>query len=238
MSESIAAGVVGLGLGVSQAYLVELDAGLVLVDTGVPGRAERILAGVAAAGRSPRDLGSIVLTHQHRDHAGSAAALVRATEARLLVHAADAATVRGGLVPATGTVVGRLGRALGRFAPALPIEAAAVEHELADGDRVGGPTGLRVVHTPGHTPGHISLLLERDGGILFAGDAAANLFGRLGRPFVATDWAAVATSVGRLATLEFETAVFGHGRVIRGAAAGRFRRLAERLAARPTGTTG
>ena len=88
-----------------------------------------------------------------------------------------------------------------------------------------------MIHTPGHTPGHVSLLLQRDGGVLFVGDAAANLLGRLGRPFVSTDPAAVAASAARLAALDFEIAVFGHGTAIRGGAALRFRRFVDRLAA-------
>lgn len=230
MTDRIADGVVRLGLGVAQAYLVTLADGTHLVDTGTPGNGGRILAALAAAAGDGAALRSIVLTHQHRDHAGSVAAVARATGAPVAVHVADAAPVRDGLVPAIGRMDGPLGGLLGRLTPSLPLEATPVARELGDGDRVGGDGGLRVVHTPGHTPGHVSLLLERDGGVLFVGDAAANLFGRLGRPFVATDREAVAASLARIAGLDFEVAVFGHGRAIRGGAAARFRRLAERHA--------
>ena len=230
MSDHPAPGVRTLGLRLSQAYLVDLDDRLLLVDAGVPGNAARILAAVRDAGRTPADLGSIAVTHQHADHAGSVAAVARATGAEVLVHALDAPPLRDGLAPVTGTFVGPLGRLGSGFAPQARLEAAPIARELADGDRIGGPAGLRVIHTPGHTPGHVSLLLERDGGTLFVGDAASNLLGRLGRPIVAADWGAVARSAARIASLDFEVALFGHGPAIRGRAAARFRRLAERLA--------
>lgn len=233
MSVSPGSGIVRLGLGVAQGYLVDLDDGLHLVDTGTPGNADRVLAAIRDGGRTPADLRGIVLTHQHADHAGSVAALARATGAPVHVHAADAATVRDGLVPAVGTSsleIPGLGGLMARFIPSRPLEAAPVTRELADGDRVGGPAGLRVIHTPGHTPGHASYLLERHGGTLFVGDAAAHLFGRVRRPVVATDWAAVARSAALLAALEFDTALFGHGAPIRGGALAAIRRYAERLA--------
>lgn len=235
MTDHPAPGVRTLGLRVSQAYLVDLDDRLLLVDAGVPGNAARILAAIRDAGRSPADLGSIAVTHQHADHAGSVAAVARATGAEVHVHALDAPPLRDGRAPVTGTLVGPLGRLgdLGSaFVPRAPLDAAPIARELADGDRIGGPAGLRVLHTPGHTPGHVSLLLERDGGTLFVGDAASNLLGRLGRPIVAADWAAVARSAALIASLDFEVALFGHGPAIRGGAVARFRRLAERLATR------
>ncbi len=231
MAEVVVPGIWRLGLGLSNAYLVEADDGLVVVDTGVAGRAGRILAAVAQAGRGPADVHDIVLTHQHIDHAGSLARLAAATGARVSVHALDAPEIRAGGVPRAGRMRGGLDVLLARVRPGRHLEAATVDHELVDGEVLQAAAGLRVVHTPGHTAGHVSLLWGQAGGVLFVGDAAANLFGRLGRPFVAEDWAMVPTSLARLAELEFETAVFGHGRVLRGRANVRFRRFVERLAA-------
>ena len=59
--ERIVSGVTRLGLGIAQGYLVELGSGLVLVDTGTPGNAPRVLAALAADGRLPRELGTAVL---------------------------------------------------------------------------------------------------------------------------------------------------------------------------------
>jgi glyoxylase-like metal-dependent hydrolase (beta-lactamase superfamily II) len=69
---------------VVNAYLVEADV-LTLVDTGTPGGAGKVLAAVRSAGHDPRDVGRILLTHRHSDHAGNAAELARETGAA--VHA-------------------------------------------------------------------------------------------------------------------------------------------------------
>src|SRR3989304_113613 len=80
-------------------------------------------------------------------------------------------------------------------------------------------------------PGPLSSPPPRDGGLLFAGDAAANVF-RLGLPIgmFTADRQQAKESIRRLASLEFEVACFGHGRVLKGEANLKFRRLAEKLA--------
>jgi glyoxylase-like metal-dependent hydrolase (beta-lactamase superfamily II) len=151
-------------LGFVNAYLISEDDGLTLVDTMVSGSAAGI---VAAAEGLRRPIARIVLTHAHTDHAGSLDAVferlpgveiaVSAREARLLSgdHAFEAgepdSKLRGG----------------------WPKVSVSPTRLLAHGDRVGS---LRVVAAPGHTPGHIALLDERDG-TLIAGDAYSTLRG-------------------------------------------------------------
>ena len=84
--------------------------------------------------------------------------------------------------------------------------------------------GLTALHTPGHTAGHIAYLWPKHGGVLFVGDALANLRGKLGHAPVGADWDEVVVSAKRLAQLDFQTAVFGHGRVMHQGAAAAFRR--------------
>ena len=77
----------------------------VIVDTGVPGSAPKVLAALAREGIAPRDVSLILITHRHMDHIGSAAELKRATGAPVAVHALDAEWLRqgeGGPRPATG----------------------------------------------------------------------------------------------------------------------------------------
>lgn len=87
--------------------------------------------------------------------------------------------------------------------------------------------GIEVIHTPGHTPGHVSYLWV-DGRALVAGDAAGNVLG-LGPMMIAEDHGAAYVSFARLAVLDFTTAVFGHGKPIREGAAERFLDAARRL---------
>lgn len=204
-------------LGYVNAFFVEGDPGLVLVDTGLPGKADVIADAVIEAGHSPGDVSDVIITHCHIDHIGSLAAVAAVTGGRVWVHMADAAVTESG-TPA-GEMTGRnlIGRLMVFTARPKAAEPVAVDRSLEDGLALDLAGGFTVIHTPGHTPGHVSLLWK-PGLVMIAGDAAMNLSGRVGPPPVAEDHAAAAVSFRRLATFDFEVAVFGHGRPVTEAA--------------------
>lgn len=193
--------------------LTQEDGSVTLVDCGLGRAPARIVAGLAAIGRHPADVTRIVLTHAHPDHAGGAAEMSRRSGAPVLVHSGDhgwAATgrVTGQSDPSTvlGKVFDRLGE--GRFEPFEPGPA------LADGDVLPVSGGLRVVHTPGHSPGHVSLLVEASG-TLITGDALFN-FGflrgaRVSPSFLCSDFAMTKQTAHRLGELDYRVAAFTHG---------------------------
>ncbi len=200
-------------------YLVDQE-GVTIIDTGGAGSTPRIIEGLADLGKGVEDVRRIVLTHGHQDHAGSAAQLAAATGAPVHVHAADAAHVREGteyepLKPRT--LIGRM-MLLGK--PPRSVEATPGVEEMADGDVV---SGMRVVHTPGHSPGHVVLLWPRHGGVLMLGDAAFN-FGYLAAAHLYEDLELMWSSLRRISRLDFQVACFGHGRPLKRAAAERFRK--------------
>ena len=235
-AQRVADGVYRLHLGFVSAYLIETDDGLVLVDSGDAGRGDRIARMVAALGRTVGQIDTILVTHHHPDHIGSLADLSRRAEAAVYVHVADAPFVRGERTWQGFNRATRSGRLLGplltRLGPGRP-EPTSVEHLLGDGDRLAAAGDIQVLHTPGHTGGHLSFLLPRGGGVLIAGDAATNV-GRLRSgghrlaAIVSDDVAAADASFRRLAGLDFETAVFGHGAPLLSGAAERFRQVAGR----------
>ena len=218
-------GVFELRVGFVNVHLVVVDDGVVLIDTGLPGRraAARIESALDEVRRAVGEVTAILLTHRHPDHTGGVAELRRRSGARVIAHEYDAPVITG----AEALILKPVQRMGAIFMP-MP-EPSPVDHLLTEDSAVPLP-GFRAVHTPGHTRGHVSYLLERDGAVLFAGDAASGGGGKVRRtPRMLTDDVAAAnSSIARLAGLEFEVAVFGQGRAVRGRAVDRFRELAIR----------
>lgn len=215
-----------LALGIVNAWLIQEDEGVCLIDTGGPGRAEEILAAVRNLGLRPEDVRHIVLTHHHADHAGSIAALRGETPAKVYAHPRDAALIRRGvavrpeLKPSPG-IVGALVARLGAGALPQTYQPGIVDGEVADGQVLPIAGGLRVIHAPGHSAGHIALLSEREG-VLFAADACGNMFG-LGPSLMHEDTEQAMRSLARLSDLDFSIACFGHGRALTREARRKFR---------------
>jgi len=169
-------------LGFVSAYVLVRSGEAAVVDTGVAGSEGDIEAALVATGLGWDAVGHIILTHLHGDHIGSATAVMSA--APDAIGYAGAADIPGISVPRALTAVG-------------------------DADRV---FDLRIVATPGHTPGHISVL-DEIGGILVAGDALTSAGGRAAGPDpqFTPDMAAATASVAKLGALTFETLLVGHG---------------------------
>jgi glyoxylase-like metal-dependent hydrolase (beta-lactamase superfamily II) len=214
-------GVFELRVGFVNVHIVLTDDGVVLVDTGLPGRAPKVARALGEVRKAIGDVTAILLTHWHDDHTGGLAELRRRSGATVVAHAIDAPVITG----AETIVPTRFQRLTRLFLK--PAERAPVDDVLSEDGPIDLP-GFRAFHTPGHTAGHVSFLLDRGGGLLFAGDAAAGGGGRV-RPtpkVMTADRVAARASVARLATLDFDVAVFGHGSAVKGRAVDRFRDLA------------
>jgi glyoxylase-like metal-dependent hydrolase (beta-lactamase superfamily II) len=190
-----------------------VDGAFTLVDTGLASAPPRVLAALAEVGAGPGDVSTIVLTHAHPDHAGGAAALAGSTGQGMTVHHDDAQFVRQGIAPPRDESL-RLGRLLRRMSSTFG--AAPVAATMTDGQLLPG-SGLRVHHTPGHTPGHCSLLHEPSG-TLITGDSIWNMRSRRTWPALAfcTNAGQTEQTAATLADLEYATAAFTHGPEIRG----------------------
>jgi glyoxylase-like metal-dependent hydrolase (beta-lactamase superfamily II) len=217
--------------GLGQAYVYQEADRLTLIDTGLADKARAVLDAIAAAGRTPKDLHQIILTHYHADHAGSAAELRERTGAPVLAHALDAPVVRGEQPEPRPVFESELERHYGEQVSkdVLPAVPCAVDRELTDGDAIDVDGGARIVHAPGHTAGSVAVYLPKRR-LLFLGDAAARLpEGRLLVGVFNVDSDEARRSFQRLAELDFEVACFGHGAPLDKEASLAFRRLAEKL---------
>ena len=201
------------------AYLVRGDKGSVLVDTGFPGMEDTILDKLSKSGVSPEEISLILLTHGHPDHAGSAAALKKRLGVPVAIHAQEADWARTGLseIPQPIRLFGRLVKAITKpefpsFEPDILLEEGTTLKEY-------GLTG-EILHTPGHSPGSISLLLP-DGDTL-VGDVMAGGFVRENKPdypFLAEDVPLVRKSIQKLMGRAPARLYFGHGKPSGGKAA-------------------
>ncbi|MCD6054000.1 MAG: Metal-dependent hydrolase [Rubrobacteraceae bacterium] len=199
--------------------------GNTLVDAGLPGQAEVIGAALVEAGIGVRDLRRIIFTHQDLDHVGSGAALVRQSGATVFAHPADAPHIDGTLKPLKPSPEMLEQRPQMREALER-LEPVQVDEHVEDGDRLDLAGSTRVIFTPGHTPGHLSLYLERPK-VLVAGDALTAEGGLLNgpNPPLTLDVREAARSVRRLADLEIATIVCYHGGVVGEDANGQLRRV-------------
>ncbi|QNE36033.1 MBL fold metallo-hydrolase [Leifsonia shinshuensis] len=184
------------------AYLIEEGDRVVLVDTGLRSGAEAVVAELAAA-RIPT-VTDVVLTHYDPDHVGGAAAVQRATGARVWLGAADARILRGEEPPPTP-----MRRALFRTGWLGRAELPELT-ELPDTAELEVAPGIFAVPAPGHTPGHH---LVRWRGVAFTGDAARVSDGRLVHfpAFLISDRAAADTTLAAIAASAPRLVCPGHG---------------------------
>lgn len=203
---------------------VDDDGSVTLVDTGVKRAPKRIVAALATMGKHPRDVQRIVLTHVHPDHAGGAAQLSRETGAEVLVHGGDHPSAEAGTILAKADPRYLSGRLFSRL-PAPKFDPFTPGLPLHDGQVLPVAGGLRVLHTPGHSDGHVSLLHEPTG-VLVTGDAMMNLRRiRISPRFLCSDFALTRKTVHRLGELEYDVAAFTHGPHIVDGARERVRRF-------------
>lgn len=236
----IASHITAISLGFVNVFLIDRGE-LTLIDTGTPGSAPAILDGIRAAGRQPGDLKHILISHLHVDHTGSAKALQGETGAQVHMHPLDARALSAGqtmrdVEPGPGWL-NRLIVPMMKHAPGSgAVKPPVVECALEDGQELPFAGGLRVIHAPGHTVGHTVFLLPAGdadgastgngagtGAVLFAGDACSNML-RLGPSFLYESYEEGRRTLGRLAQLSFDTAVFAHGKPMHDAAR-RFREM-------------
>lgn len=167
---------------VNVTLLVGDDGRLTVVDAGPPGAEDAVCAYITRIGYQPADVKRIIITHHHVDHVGALAGLVQRTGAEVWAHREDAGFIDGSVVrppvvfpeerirafmPEASS--GQIEEIRKRMAQGMNAAAARVDLRLSGGEELAVLGGCLIIHTPGHTPGHLCLFLPgRD--LLLAGD--------------------------------------------------------------------
>ena len=187
----------------------------IIIDTGLPGFGEKILARMEKLGIKPSDVSLILITHGHHDHYGSAAFLKEKTGAPVAIHKNDAEALRTGINPPLYPV-GVMGRIMEVVSGMIKTpKVQGMEPDILIEDEMDlakfGIDG-RVIPTPGHTAGCITVLLA--GGCALQGDM---IFGGLlrkhtpGFPYFCQDRAQLLKSIQFILDKNPKIIYAGHG---------------------------
>jgi len=176
----------------------------VMIDAGIPGSLDAITAAMKQNGIEPGDVSLAIVTHSHGDHTANLAAIKKLTGARVAVHRSEAELLKKGKNAEVrgANALGSILAFIGRFVS--PDNLPGVEADILIDDELSldefGVEG-KVIHTPGHTPGSVSVALST--GDVFVGDMLMSFSDRSKPqlPVFAVDMGEVKKSISRLLSL-------------------------------------
>lgn len=208
---------------------------ITLIDAGLPGQATAIKELLDEMGLKMSNVRRLILTHQDIDHIGGAAEIVQATKAEVMAHEEDVPYIQGeqqlikfdpARVDAMLKNIPEDRREAARRVFSSPPRVR-VDRSLKDGEELPQHGGLRIVHTPGHTPGHLSIYLPGRR-FLISGDALRVENGALVGPSPAAtpDMDMAMASVGKLASLSIDRVLCYHGGLSPEGASGQIEKIA------------
>ena len=178
-------------------YLVDCRSELALIDAGVRANISKIRKNIKSVGLNSKDISTLFITHSHIDHVGGAASFRKKYGCKTVAHELDSDALEKADLELTGAVW---------YNQELMPCKVDVKLSGSEGDVLVGNKTFRWFHTPGHTPGSISILLNTsDGNILFAQDVHGPFMPQFRSNI--SDWA---KSMKKLIDLDFDVLAEGH----------------------------
>jgi glyoxylase-like metal-dependent hydrolase (beta-lactamase superfamily II) len=220
-----------LDLGIANAYLLRGEDTLSLIDTGGHDSLTKIEKNLAEQDFKLKDLTHILLTHGHWDHTGDLALLQRESHAVVVAHKIEAPLIRAGKdVRPDPSSVSFVQHRFGKLFDGQP-KPAPVHREIDDGETLEDIySGLRGVHLPGHSPGQMGYFCERENWLI-GGDVMMHVLPQLTLPLAlfTLEPDVAKQSIVKVAKLNPETLMLGHGAPIVGKAHHAIKRIAKRF---------
>jgi Zn-dependent hydrolases, including glyoxylases len=204
--------IIPIRLGFVKSFLVKGDSNLILVDTGIPGSGMKIINKIKRLGFNPGQLSLIIITHAHSDHSGSVKELKKVTGAKVAVHKDDASYLMKG-ESAEITPVSNIGRLLSGIIKGRKTGFEGVMPDIIIENELGlNSFGIKgkVISTPGHTSGSVSILLNS--GKCIIGDILMS-FGKLNYSCFSNDMAMLKDSLEKILDANTKEIYLSHGGV-------------------------
>jgi len=176
--------ILSLKMGVTSSYLLRGTSGIVMIDTGMPDKMKLFVKKIRSLHILPHDIKLVILTHSHIDHAGSAKEIQELTGAQVMIHKSEKECLeKCEFYPVNGTGTwGRISKQIFfPFLKRIKYSAPRIDIETGDEDFPLSGFGIDgyVMHTPGHTPGSVSVILN-------TGEAFVGCMSHSGFPFRTT----------------------------------------------------
>ncbi len=191
--------------------LLVVEDTITLIDTGLREGASRVLDFIRHIGRSPEEISLIVLTHNHIDHMGGLVEIKKYTEAKIAVHGDDIG-IRTHPPAADARYREPLALIKTKLQSVFSVLPDDVDIVLEGGETLDVLGGLEVIHTPGHTPGSISLYSKKHK-LFISGDLIRKRRKKLLLPpkMVCSDIDEDMKSIIKISDYDIDILCFGHG---------------------------